>query len=282
MKKTKKTEQKSHGDRSGAIADAQALAVARALRRLPPVPAPASLLPAVLSRVGLAETYWKLASPIGELFAAVGPSGVSLVRKAGSPARFESEFRRRHGRSVVPGRGRPPRDLAEAIRRLDPTRTRSLRYDLRGLTEFEQAVLRKALEIPAGEVRPYGWIAREIGRPEAVRAAGTALARNPVPLLIPCHRVVRSDGSIGGYAFGTRAKRTLLDAEGAHPAELTDLAAEGVRFLGNEQRRFFCFPTCGGFDHLTAQNKVRFATADQALAAGYHPCKDCRPVALAS
>ena len=60
----------------------------------------------------------------------------------------------------------------------------------------------KALEIPRGEVRPYGWIAAEIGRPKAVRAVGTALGHNPVPLIVPCHRVVRSDGMIGQYSLG--------------------------------------------------------------------------------
>lgn len=261
---------------------AEALEAVRALRRLPRVCAPASLLPSVMRRVGLAESYWRIQSPIGMLFVAAGPSGVSLVRKADSAARFEREFRRRHRRSIQAGQGSAPRELVRAIGKLDSKVLRALRFDLRGTTEFAQAVLKKALEIPAGEVRPYGWIAREVGRPEAVRAVGTALAKNPVPILIPCHRVVRTDCSIGEYAFGARAKRVLLQAEGAHPAELSELAAAGVRYLGNEERRFFCFPTCGGFEHLKAQNKVRFATADQALSAGYHPCQDCRPVALAS
>jgi O-6-methylguanine DNA methyltransferase len=78
----------------------------------------------------------------------------------------------------------------------------------------------KAREIPAGQVRPYGWIASEIGRPKAVRAVGTALGRNPVPLLIPCHRVVRTDGRVGDYAFGPPAKRALLAAEGLDPDAL--------------------------------------------------------------
>lgn len=263
------------------------LALARALRRLPPVAAPASLLPGVMRRVGLAESYWRVESPVGDLFVAAGPSGVSFVRRADSAARFEREFRRRHGRAISPGKGRPPRAIVEGLRKLGSSGTGralagEIRFDLRGLTEFERAVLRKALEIPAGEVRPYGWIAREIGRPGAVRATGSALAKNPVPILIPCHRVVRTDGGVGGYVFGSRAKSALLEAEGAHPAELTQLAARGVRFLGNEEKRFFCFPTCGGFDHLTRQNQIRFASADEALSAGYHPCEDCRPVALAS
>src|SRR5437879_3189574 len=77
------------------------------------------------------------------------------------------------------------------------TGKRHLRYDRRGLTAFDQSVLRKALQIPRGQVRPYNWVAREIGHPAAVRAVGTALANNPTPYLIPCHRVIRADGVIG-------------------------------------------------------------------------------------
>jgi O-6-methylguanine DNA methyltransferase len=149
------------------------------------------------------------------------------------------------------------------------------------LTEFEQAVLRKALEIPPGEVRPYSWIAREIGQPGAVRATGSALAKNPIPLLIPCHRVVRSDGRIGNYALGPRAKRVMLEVEGAQPKTLEQLAAEGVRYLGNEEGRFFCFPTCGGIQSLVRDNQIRFGSAREAQAAGYRPCEACRPAAAA-
>ena len=83
------------------------------------------------------------------------------------------------------------------------------------------AVWTKALEIPRGEVRPYGWIAAEIGRPRAVRAVGTALGHNPVPLIVPCHRVVRTDGTIGQYSLGGPGnKRTILAAEGLDPEAL--------------------------------------------------------------
>ena len=79
----------------------------------------------------------------------------------------------------------PPR-LARAVeRRLAGDRRARIDLDLRGTTEFEQAVWLKALEIPRGEVRPYGWIAAEIGRPKAVRAVGTALGHNPIPLIVP-------------------------------------------------------------------------------------------------
>ena len=79
------------------------------------------------------------------------------------------------------------------------------------LTAFEWEVLRAALTIPLGETRSYQWIARKIGRPEAVRAVGQALRKNPYPLIIPCHRVVKSDGTLGGYGgrFGPRKGRLL-------------------------------------------------------------------------
>lgn len=92
-----------------------------------------------------------------------------------------------------------------------------LEVAIAGLTPFEAAVLRATATIPAGSVRTYGQIASAIGRPGAARAVGQALAHNPVPIRIPCHRVVRSDGSLGGYSGqgGTAGKQALLEAEGA-------------------------------------------------------------------
>src|SRR3970040_449768 len=90
--------------------------------------------------------------------------------------------------------------------------------DLGGLPPFTRAVLRITAGIPYGEVRSYRWVAERLGKPKATRAVGNALARNPVPIIIPCHRVVRSDGSLGGYALGLGWKRRLLKLEGAGPA----------------------------------------------------------------
>jgi O-6-methylguanine DNA methyltransferase len=153
-----------------------------------------------------------------------------------------------------------------------------LRFDLRGLSEFERAVLLKALEIPRGEVRSYSWIAREIGRPKAVRAVGTVLARNPIPLFIPCHRVVRSDGHLGRYSLiGDDAKRTILAAEGIDPDALEMLASQGVRYFGSNTTHIFCFPTCRHARRTTTPHLRHFHSEAEALAAGYRPCKVCRP-----
>jgi methylated-DNA-[protein]-cysteine S-methyltransferase len=78
------------------------------------------------------------------------------------------------------------------------------------LTDFEWQVLRAALTIPLGETRSYQWIARKIGRPQAMRAVGQALRKNPYPLIIPCHRVVKSDGTLGAYAGKMDGKKAKL------------------------------------------------------------------------
>lgn len=79
---------------------------------------------------------------------------------------------------------------------------------------FQREVLMEERNIPRGEVRSYSWIARRIGKPCAARAVGSALATNPFPLVIPCHRAVRSDGRIGGFQGGPAMKRDLLEMEG--------------------------------------------------------------------
>jgi O-6-methylguanine DNA methyltransferase len=78
------------------------------------------------------------------------------------------------------------------------------------LTDFEWQVLQASLTIPLGETRSYQWIANKIGRPRAVRAVGSALRKNPYPLIIPCHRVVKSDGSLGAYAGKMDGKKARL------------------------------------------------------------------------
>lgn len=81
------------------------------------------------------------------------------------------------------------------------------------MTEFEKKVLKIVLKIPLGEVRSYKWVARKAGRPRAYRAVANALAKNPYPLIIPCHRVVKSSNDSGGYSLGKALKRQLIKLE---------------------------------------------------------------------
>jgi len=80
-------------------------------------------------------------------------------------------------------------------------------------TDFERQVWDALKTIPYGETRTYKWAAEKVGRPAAVRAVGQALSKNPVPVVIPCHRIIESDGSLGGYSSGIDRKRRLLDME---------------------------------------------------------------------
>src|SRR5205807_8337945 len=129
-------------------------------------------------------------------------------------------------------------------------------------------------------VRSYGWFARGIGHPRAVRAVGTALARNRVPLVVPCHRVVRSDWRLGQYsAGGPEVKRAVLRAEGMEPDVLEELARRGVRCLGNDATMTFCVPTCRNMRRVPAAHRVEFRSEAAALEAGHRPCGVCRPAA---
>ena len=181
------------------------------LRALGKVHAPAGVLEAILDEVELSDHYASLETALGPVFVAWNRRGVSAVMKTATPEEFETRFRERFRRSP-----RPASELPRLPERF---------FDLRSVTEFERAVLLKALEIPQGEIRTYGWIAAQIGHPLAVRAVGSALRKNPVPVLIPCHRVVRSDGHIGQYALGgSDAKRIILAAEGIDSDDIQRLA----------------------------------------------------------
>jgi methylated-DNA-[protein]-cysteine S-methyltransferase len=252
---------------------------AQALRRLR-VDAPDAVVDAILARVGLEcdERFVTVPCAAGDLFVAFTRSGFSAVAPSAlygnDPERFALE--RLHVTGRAPRHvSKPPAGLRAALR---SGRAVSLRYDLAGLSPFERAVLAKTLEIPAGEVRPYGWVAREIGRPRAVRAVGSALGRNPVPVLIPCHRVVRSDGHVGNYGLGVPMKRTLLDAEGVDLGWLERLADAGVRFVGSERTAVFCVPSCAHARRIRPGTEARFRSAADALSAGFRACRHCLPI----
>ena len=240
--------------------------------------APASLAPAVLAEVGLADRYTRIESPIGPLIVAWNGIGVSTVEAATSGPAFEGAHEARTGRRAI-ATDRLPASLERAIRRrLAGDRRAHIDLDLRGHTDFERDVWHKALEIPRGEVRPYGWIAAEIGRPKAVRAVGTALGHNPVPLIVPCHRVVRSDGLLGQYSLGgPENKRTILAEEGVDLPRLERRASSGVRFIGSDTTKIFCLPTCRHARRVTDRHRLEFRSMAEGQARGYRACKVCRP-----
>ncbi|MEV6038203.1 methylated-DNA--[protein]-cysteine S-methyltransferase [Nonomuraea sp. NPDC052116] len=218
----------------------------------------------------IAARWVRVPSPIGELRVAFTDQGVAYVRPGDG---FAEAFRGRFARPLLPAE-RPPAGLLPALR---TGRLGRLRLDLREVSDFQRDVLETVRTIPRGEVRPYSWIAERIGRPRAVRAVGTALGRNPVPLLIPCHRVTRSDGVAGDYVFGPAAKERLLLAEGADLERVRELAGDRVFYLASDTTGVVCFPTCHNARRITPRHRHGFRTIAQARAAGYRPCRTCRP-----
>ena len=152
----------------------------------------------------------------GTFYVAFGTGGPAFARIATSAAVFERDATRYLGIPVRPGPA--PRWLAgvvsAAVRKHEAFRGP---VDLARVGPFEREVLAELRRIPAGQVRTYQQVALALGEPGGARAVGTACARNPLPLLIPCHRVVRSDGGLGGYSLrgGVELKRRLLRDEGA-------------------------------------------------------------------
>ena len=162
----------------------------------------------------------KIAGPVGGLWVAYNDRGISGASFANTTtfARFREEHHDRAGRGAT--RIETMNDeLFDDIEHSFNTGDRSaLSFDLRGATPFQVAIWEACLAIPAGTTRTYADLAKTIHRPKAVRAAGTALGANPIPVLIPCHRVLRTDGSLGGYAFGLPIKELLLQREAVRAA----------------------------------------------------------------
>src|SRR5712692_7785978 len=253
------------------------IALTTDLKRLGAVKAPPGFAARVLAQVGMADSYARFETVLGDVYVAWNRLGVSAAARSASAREFEEWFRKDVGRPLLPAVASP--DLAEKVQD-ELNGKRRMRFDLRGLTPFEQAVLRKTREIPRGEVRPYGWVAREIGHPAAVRAVGTALANNPILYFIPCHRVVRTDGHIGNYGGGgPEAKRAILTLEGVRLRRLEEMARAGFRYQGVRTTKIFCFPTCHTGRHALDKNIVWLHDEAAARAAGYRPCKVCRPAA---
>ncbi|HUJ15108.1 MAG TPA: methylated-DNA--[protein]-cysteine S-methyltransferase [Thermoanaerobaculia bacterium] len=149
--------------------------------------------------------------------------------------------------------------------------------DLGDASELERSVLQTLLEIPKGEVRSYSWLAEQVGKPRAVRAVANVVARNCVPFILPCHRVVPAGGGVGKYAYGSKMKRDLLRREGVDVEQLDALEREGVRFIGSKTTKIFCFPTCRDARRIREENRVPFHQAGEAREKGFRPCQRCRP-----
>jgi len=141
----------------------------------------------------------------------------------------------------------------------------SVPVDLGGIGDFQARVLAEAARIPYGTTASYAELARTIGHPRASRAVGNALGANPVPLVIPCHRVIRGDGTWGHYAFGGTMKTALLRLEQDTPA-----------LVGCSTTRIVCRRGCTHEQRMREDRRVVFASVADAKSVGYRPCRVCQ------
>jgi AraC family transcriptional regulator of adaptative response/methylated-DNA-[protein]-cysteine methyltransferase len=173
-------------------------------------------------RTGAPETQIRYATPecsLGWLLIAATDKGICAVKVGDSDGRLErelfSEYRKAEIMRDQKTLGPWIRDVIATVERADARPV--LPLDIQA-TAFQRRVYEVLCRIPRGEVRSYSQVAEEIGEPKACRAVAQACAHNPVALLVPCHRVVRSDGSSGGYRWGARRKKKLLRHEAETPA----------------------------------------------------------------
>jgi O-6-methylguanine DNA methyltransferase len=138
--------------------------------------------------------------------------------------------------------------------------------DLGGVGEFQSRVLAEALRVPFGEVDSYSALARRVGHPRAARAVGNALGANPVPVIVPCHRIIRGDGTWGHYAFGARMKTALLALERRTPT-----------LVGSSSTGIVCRHGCAHEQRIGEARRIVFASIADARTVGYRPCRVCRP-----
>ena len=160
--------------------------------------------------------YDVLESPVGDLFVGVSDRGVCVISYDTDAEHQVERLARAFGSRVL----RSPRPVEPTRRQLDEyfegrRRGFDLDIDLRLARDFGRIVLEELGRVPFGEVTTYGALAARAGKPRAARAVGTIMNRNPIPIVLPCHRVVGADGSLVGYAGGLERKQQLLRLEGA-------------------------------------------------------------------
>jgi len=220
-------------------------------------------------------------SPLGPILIAVTEHGVSLVEYLGRGGAAGSRLFREAGLEAEEGGA----DLDQFHRELGEFlegRRRQLDWslDLRSArSDFQRQVMQATVAVPYGAVASYAGIARELGRPAAVRAVAQALRHNPLPIVVPCHRIIGSTGKLVGYAGNRVAlKERLLGVEGVPVnARASSIERGAMYHYDPNPDHQYCLPTCGSILRRPLGQIRLFAHREQATAWGLEPCLDCRP-----
>jgi methylated-DNA-[protein]-cysteine S-methyltransferase len=224
------------------------------------------------ARVGL------VASPIGSLLVAESDRGLATIHFMTMDGAERTLEKLGKKFELVENEASIERVGAEINRFFEGDQTvMERRVDLSMVeSEFQVRALTTLRTVPAGAVITYQALAAAVGNPDSQRAIGNTMATNPVPLVIPCHRVIRSDGTIGNYGGGVANKLKLLRLEGFEVGSDMRLPSRAV--MGHRRTHIFCRPSCSAAKRADSNQVLIFADAACAGHAGLRPCKLCRPV----
>lgn len=224
--------------------------------------------------------YGVFSSPLGKILIARSELGISLVEYLESESAAKSHLARLAGGEMREDRAGVETVYHELLEYLDHRRTRlDWPLDLRwARSDFQRRVLTATAELPYGAVTSYAGIAQRIGTPSAVRAVAQALRRNPVPIVIPCHRVIGNGGDLTGYAGNKISlKRTLLSLEGVPLAVRARKIERDHMYVRAGADSEYCVPTCGSLSRQSLAGLTLFGSRGHAEAVGLTPCTSCRP-----
>jgi len=216
-------------------------------------------------------------SPVGPVLVCLSGRGIAMIQYLRSPTdqpKAVAELRRYF--DLVPDQSAVARVAQELDRFMagDEAALRS-KIDLSLVSgRFQRRALQRLLEVGPGAILTYGSLAAWCGAPNAPRAVGGAMHDNPIPVYVPCHRVVRSDLSLGGYGGGLDVKRKLLSVEGFSFTPSGSLAEDGAVW-GNRNSQIFCRPGWHALARANRANALLFRSADRAVQSGMRACRIC-------
>ena len=218
-------------------------------------------------------------SPLGDLLVALSERGIVLIHYLPGDENLESTIAKlRLTWDPVEDR-RSVKEVGTEIRRYLDGDADALRRNIDltlAASPFQKKVLSKLREVPRGAVVSYQALGAAAGAPEGARAVGNALHNNPVPIYVPCHRVIASDGGLGGYGGGIARKLSLLRSEGFALGKTDEKLPDSVVW-GHKGTRIFCRSTCHTTARVDRTKIMFFADPGEARQAGLRPCKICRP-----
>lgn len=218
-------------------------------------------------------------SPLGDLLVAVTSRGVALIHYLAGDGDLASTIGELRTRLDLAEDRQAAQNVAAEVRLYLTGEADALRQPIDFIlidSPFQQKVLRKLQEVPRGAVISYQGLGAAAGAPRGARAVGNAMHNNPVPIYLPCHRVIAAGGGLGGYGGGARRKLQLLRSEGfALGDDAVKLPAGAV--WGRKGSKIYCRADCPTAARVDQSRILFFADGEGARRAGLRPCKICRP-----